>query len=121
MHIAIATTWGPTDTTRATLPFLHARAAREQGDSVTLMLLHDAVLLANGDTAQDIVAFGPPPLGPIFDELAADPQVDVVVCTPCVKVRRIAEGDLHAHTRLGTLGDFHRAIRENNATVANYG
>ena len=121
MHIAIATTWGPTDTTRATLPFLHAKAAREQGDSVTLMLLHDAVLLAKGDTAQDIVAFGPPALGPIFEELTADPEVTVIVCTPCVKVRRIGEADLHANTRLGTMGDFHQAIRENNATVANYG
>lgn len=121
MHIAIASTWGPTDTTRATLPFLHARAAREQGDSVTLMLLHDAVLLAKQDLAHEIVACGPPALGPIFDELAADPEVTVLVCKPCADARRFGEGELHRDTRLATMGDYHRAIREHNATVANYG
>ncbi len=121
MHIAIASSWGPTDTTRATLPFLHAKAAREQGDTVTLMLVHDAVLLAVGDMAQDIRACGPPALGPVFDELAADPEVNVLVCTPCYRVRRLAEADLHPNTALATMGDYHRAIRENSATVANYG
>lgn len=121
MHLAIATTWGPTDTTRATIPFLHAKAAREQGDSVTLMLLHDAVLLAHRDLAQDIRACGPPPLGPIFEELAADPEVSILVCKPCLSVRRIDENALHVHTRPATMGDYHRVIRENNATVSNYG
>jgi len=121
MHIAIVSTWGPTDTTRATLPFLHAKAAREQGDSVTLMLMHDAVLLAHQDLAQDIVPFGPPALGPIFEGLAADPEVTILVCKPCVSVRRIPEEALHKDTALASVGDYHRAIRENNAVVANYG
>ncbi len=121
MHLAIASTWGPTDTTRATLPFLHARAAREQGDSVTLMLLHDAVLLAVGDLAHEIRACGPPELGPIFDALVADPEVTVIACKPCVVARRITEDQLHEGVRLGTMGDYHRAIRENQATVSNYG
>ncbi|MCK8515843.1 DsrE family protein [Methylonatrum kenyense] len=121
MHLAIASTYGPTDPTRATVPFLHARAAREQGDAVTIMLLHDAVLLAHGDSAQDIRAFGPPPLGAIFEELAADPNVTLLVCKPCHTVRRLEESRLHAGARLATMGDFHRAIRENGATVSNYG
>lgn len=121
MHLAIASTWGPTDTTRATLPFLHARAAREQGDSVTIMLLHDAVILAVADQAHEIQACGPPALGPIFDELAQDEQVDLIACTPCLKARRIDEARIHEAVRLGTMGDYHRDIRENNATVSNYG
>lgn len=121
MHLATATTWGPTDPTRATLPFLHARAAREQGDEVTIMLLHDAVLLGVKDLANDIAAVGPPALGPIMDELLADSGVTVLACKPCVTVRRIAEGDLRPGVEQATMGDFHRAIRENNATVSNYG
>jgi tRNA 2-thiouridine synthesizing protein D len=121
VHIAIASTWGPTDTTRATLPFLHAKAAREQGDGVTIMLLHDATLLAVRDTAQEVRAFGPPALGPVFDELAADPEVTILVCKPCLVARRVAEGDLHEGTQLASMGDYHRAIRERGATVANYG
>jgi tRNA 2-thiouridine synthesizing protein D len=121
MHLAIASTWGPTDTTRATLPFLHAKAAREQGDGVTIMLLHDASLLAVKDMAHDIHACGPPALGPIFDELAADPEVTILVCKPCLLARRAAEADLHEGTKLASMGDYHRAIREKSATVSNYG
>lgn len=121
MHIAIASTWGPTDTTRATLPFLHARAAREQGDDVTLMLLHDAVLLARDGVAEQIVAFGPPALGPVFAELAGDDRVEILVCKPCVMVRQFGEAELRPGTRLATMGDYHKAIRDNGATVANYG
>lgn len=121
MHLATASTWGPTDPTRATLPFLHAVAAREQGDGVTIMLLHDAVLLVVKDLADDIVACGPPKLGPIMADLLADSEVRILVCKPCVTVRRIAEGDLREGVELATMGDYHSAIREHNATVSNYG
>ena len=46
MHYAISATWGPTDPTRAMLPFIFAASALQAGDSVTLMLFHDAVLVA---------------------------------------------------------------------------
>lgn len=121
MHLATASTWGPTDPTRATLPFLHARAAREQGDEVTIMLLHDAVLLGVEGVADDIVACGPPALGPIMEELLADSAVTLLVCKPCVTVRRITEGDLRSGVQLATMGDYHRVIREQNAAVSNYG
>jgi tRNA 2-thiouridine synthesizing protein D len=121
MHLAIASTWGPTDTTRATLPFLHAKAAREQGDTVTIMLLHDAVLLAVKDMAHDVRACGPPALGPIFDALAADRDVKLLVCQPCLAARRIAESDLHEGARVAAMGDYHRDIRENDGVIANYG
>jgi tRNA 2-thiouridine synthesizing protein D len=46
MNWVISGTWGPTDPTRAMLPFLFAASAVQAGDSVTLMLFHDAVLMA---------------------------------------------------------------------------
>jgi predicted peroxiredoxin len=46
MHFVISGTWGPTDPTRAMLPFLFAASAVENGDAVTMMLFHDAVLMA---------------------------------------------------------------------------
>ena len=46
MNWVISGTWGPTDPTRAMLPFLFAASAVQSGDSVTLMLFHDAVLTA---------------------------------------------------------------------------
>ena len=46
MHFAISSSFGPTDPTRAMLPFIFAASALQAGDRVTLMLFHDAVLLA---------------------------------------------------------------------------
>jgi len=46
MHFVISATWGPTDPTRALLPFIFAASALQAGDAVTLMLFHDAVYMA---------------------------------------------------------------------------
>ena len=46
MHFVISATWGPTDPTRAMLPFVFAASAVQAGDEVTLMLFHDAVYMA---------------------------------------------------------------------------
>ena len=40
MHFVISGTWGPTDPTRAMLPFIFAASAVQDGDTVTLMLFH---------------------------------------------------------------------------------
>ncbi len=46
MHFALSDTWGPTDPTRAMLPFIFAASAVQDGDTVTMMLFHDAVFMA---------------------------------------------------------------------------
>ena len=46
MHYVISTTWGPTDTTRASLPFIFAASALQASDTVMIMLFHDAVTIA---------------------------------------------------------------------------
>ena len=46
MHFAISTSWGPTDTTRAMLPFIFAASALQVNDKVTIMLFQDSVHLA---------------------------------------------------------------------------
>jgi len=60
MHFAISATWGPTDPTRAALPFIFAASALQAGDTITLMLFHDAVHIATEGTAAKLVPFGPP-------------------------------------------------------------
>ena len=46
MHFVISATYGPTDPTRAMLPFIFAASAVQSGDQVTLMLFADSVLMA---------------------------------------------------------------------------
>ena len=60
MHFAVSSTWGPTDPTRAMLPLIFAASALQAGDRVTLMLFHDAVLLAVDGAGAKLVPVGPP-------------------------------------------------------------
>jgi hypothetical protein len=58
MHFVIAGTWGPTDPTRVMLPFIFAASALQEGDSVTLTLFHDAVLMAVEGAGAKLVPVG---------------------------------------------------------------
>src|SRR5215471_17686520 len=60
MHWVISGTSGPTDPTRAMLPFLFAASALQAGDRVTLMLFHDAMLMAVEGIGKTLVPVGPP-------------------------------------------------------------
>jgi predicted peroxiredoxin len=60
MHFFISATYGPTDPTRAMLPFIFAASAVQRGDQVTLMLFADLVLMAVEGSAAKLVPVGPP-------------------------------------------------------------
>lgn len=107
MHYAISSTWGPTDTTRASLPFIFAATALEAGDTVTIMLFHDAVTAAVKGSHEYMVPCGPPPR---FAEVFADPDAEVIVCKPCAQARGITGDMLIENCRLGGMGDFYKQI-----------
>jgi len=111
MHLVVQATWGPSDPTRATVPFLHAKAAREQGDDVTMMLFHDAAALAVPGVAEGVVACGPPAVGPVIEPLQSDKAVSLLVCRPCAEIRGYDETRLRDGFRMATIGEFHAAIR----------
>jgi tRNA 2-thiouridine synthesizing protein D len=114
MHFAIAGTWGPTDPTRAALPFLLAASALQAGDTVTIMLFHDAVHLAAAGTAQKIVPFGPPQR---FEEVVSHGNAEVLVCKPCAEVRHLTEAMLDKRLRLAGMNDFHASASRDGARV----
>src|ERR1700732_2585440 len=87
MHFVISGTWGPTDPTRAMLPFIFAASAVQDGDTVTLMLFHDAVLMAVEGAGAKLVPVGPPNR---YEEVAGNPKVTLWVCRPCVDARGLA-------------------------------
>ncbi len=114
MHFAISATWGPTDPTRAMLPFIFAASALQAGDTVTLMLFHDAVHLATRGTAAKIVPFGPPQR---FDEVVSHDGATVYACKPCVEVRALGESSLDPRIRLAGMNEFHAAAARDGARV----
>ena len=104
MHFAISTTWGTTDTTRASLPFIFAASALQAGDSVMIMLFHDAVTIGVRGASSKMVPFGPPQR---FEEVFSNPNAEIIVCKPCAEVRGIREDMLEEKCKLGGMNDFH--------------
>lgn len=107
MHYAISTTWGPADTTRAALPFIFAASALQAGDTVMIMLFHDAVTIAVDGAHQKMVPFGPPPK---FEEVFANSKAEILVCKPCAEARGITEDMLAENCRFGGMNDFHAHV-----------
>jgi predicted peroxiredoxin len=117
MHFAISATWGPTDPTRAHLPFIFATSALQAGDSVTLMLFHDAVHMATEGTAAKVVPIGPPPR---YEEVVSHPNARVLVCKPCAEVRKIGEAALDKRVTMAGMNDFHAAAAREGARVVGF-
>lgn len=107
MHFAISTTWGPTDTTRASLPFIFAYSALESGDSAMIMLFHDSVSVAVEGVHEKMMPVGQPAR---FAEVFAHKNAEVVVCKPCAEARGITEDMLTANCRFGGMNDFHAHV-----------
>jgi sulfur relay (sulfurtransferase) complex TusBCD TusD component (DsrE family) len=115
MHFAISTTWGPTDPTRAMLPFIFAASAVQAGDRVTLMLFHDAVLMAVEGAGAKLVPVGPPNR---YEEVAGHPNVTLWACKPCVEVRGLAS--LDKRIKLGGMNEFHAAAKDSDTRVVTF-
>jgi len=112
VHFAISTTWGPTDTTRASLPFIFAASALQAGDSVMIMLFHDAVTIASQGSHELMIPVGPPAR---FEEVFAHENAEVIVCAPCAEARGIGEDRLIAGARMGGMNDFHAHVTREGA------
>jgi tRNA 2-thiouridine synthesizing protein D len=117
VHYAIPATWGPTDTTRASLPFIFAASALQAGDTVTIMLFHDAVTIALRGAHQKMVPFGPPRR---FEEVIANPNAKIIVCKPCAEVRGISEEMLAANCSMGGMNDFHEQTSRADCRVVSF-
>ena len=117
MHYVISATWGPTDTTRAALPFIFAASALEAGDTVMLMLFHDAVHIAVKGTHTKMVPVGP---APKYTEVFAHAGAKVVVCKPCAEARGIREEMLVENCPLGGMNDFHKEAAKPDSKVVSF-
>jgi tRNA 2-thiouridine synthesizing protein D len=117
MHFVIAGSTGPTDPTRAMLPFLFAASAVQDGDTVTLMLFHDAVLLAAAGAGAKVIPVGPPNR---YEEIAAHPNVTLLACRPCVEARGLPAEALDPRVKLDGMNAFHAAAKQPDARVVTF-
>ena len=96
MYIA---THGPADAERATLPFVLANAALAMEVDAVVALQGDAVWLALKGTADHVFAGGLPPLKKLLDDFF-EMGGRLLVCSPCIQYRQMAQGDLLEQTKV---------------------
>jgi tRNA 2-thiouridine synthesizing protein D len=117
MHLAITSTWGPADPTRAALPFAFADSALKADDTVMIMLLHDAVTIAVLGEAQKIIPSGPPAK---FEDIFSHRNAQIIVCRSCAEVRGITKEMLERNCDLGGMNDLHAHISRADCKVVNF-
>ncbi len=108
---------GTDDPTMATLPFIAAKAAQEQGHDVVVWLWNEAVTLARLGTADHVTGVN---LAPLKDVLAAVQAagVPIWVCGACAVARQIGESDLVAGASIKGMPDYIAAVAGRDRTVA---
>jgi uncharacterized protein involved in oxidation of intracellular sulfur len=101
----------------ATLPFIAAKTAKEQGHDVVLWLWNEAVTLARKGSADHIVGVN---LTPLRELLAAvqSAGTPIWVCGACAVARQIGEADLVAGATIKGMPDYIATVVERDRTIA---
>ena len=107
---------GTDDPTMATLPFIAAKAAKEQGHDVVLWLWNEAVVLARKGVADHVVGVN---LTPLKDLLAAiqSQGIPIWVCGACAVARQVSEADLVGGSVIRGMPDYITAVGERDKNI----
>lgn len=108
---------GTDDPTMATLPFMAAKAAKEQGHDVVLWLWNEAVTLGRKGGADHVTGVN---LTPLKDLLAAvqSASIPIWVCGACAVARQITPADLVGGATIKGMPDYIKAVAERERSVA---
>ncbi|HWP00616.1 MAG TPA: DsrE family protein [Methylococcus sp.] len=108
---------GTDDPTMATLPFMAAKVAKEQGHDVVLWLWNEAVHLGRKGTADHVTGVNLTPLKELLSAVQTA-GVPIWVCGACAVARQIGENDLVDGAAIKTMGDYIKAVAECDRNVA---
>lgn len=113
----IAGSRGTDDPTMATLPFMAAKAAKEQGRDVVLWLWNEAVAVSRKGIADHVTGVN---LTPLKDLLAAVQAagVPIWVCGACAVARQIGGSDLVAGASIKGMPDYAKAVAQREKSIA---
>ena len=107
---------GTDDPTMATLPFMAAKAAREQGHDVVLWLWNEAVTLGRKGVAGHVVGVNLTPLKDLLSAVQAA-GVPIWVCGACAVARQIGGTDLVSGASIKGMPDYIKAVAERDKSV----
>lgn len=108
---------GTDDPTMATLPFLAAKSAYDQGHDVVLWLWNEAVTLGRKGTADHVTGVNLPPLKEVLEAVQAA-QIPIWVCGACAVARQILEMDLVSGATIKAMPDYIHALSEREKSVS---
>lgn len=108
---------GTDDPTMATLPFMAAKTAKDQGHDVILWLWNEAVTLGRKGTADHVSGVN---LTPLKDLLAAVQAagVPIWVCGACAVARQITASELVAGATIKGMPDYIQAVTERDRSIS---
>lgn len=114
--IIVSGSHGTDNPTMATLPFMAAKTAKEQGHDVILWLWNEAVTLGRKGTAEHVVGVN---LTPLKDLLTAAQTagIPIWVCGACAVARQIAGADLVAGASIKGMADYIKAVVERDRSL----
>lgn len=117
MQFIISGSRGTDDPTMATLPFMAAKVAKEQGHDVVLWLWNEAVTLGRKGIADSVVGVN---LAPVRDLLAAlqAAGVPIWVCHACAVARGVDAGMLVDGAEFKGMPDYIAAVSSRDRSVA---
>lgn len=104
------------DPERASLPFVLANASQAMDVEAVVVLQGPSVFLAKGDCLAHVFAAGLPPLKKLVDDFM-EAGGRLLVCTPCIKERKIEESDLIKGAQPTAAGALVQEILTANATL----
>lgn len=107
---------GTDDPTMATLPFMAAKTAKEQGHDVVLWLWNEAVTIGRKGTADHVTGVN---LTPLKDLLAAVQAagVPIWVCGACAVARQINQSDLVSGATIKGMPDYIKEVAQRDRSV----
>lgn len=108
---------GTDDPTLATLPFMAAKIAKEQGHDVVLWLWSEAVTLSQQGTADYVTGVN---LTPLKDLLAAvqSVKIPIWVCGACAVARQVKETDLVGGATIKGMPDYIQAAADREKVIS---
>jgi uncharacterized protein involved in oxidation of intracellular sulfur len=101
----------------ATLPFMAAKTAKEQGHDVVLWLWNEAVTLGRKGVADHVIGVNLTPLKDLLGAVQAA-GVQIWVCGACAVARQVSTADLVAGASIKGMPDYIKAVAERDRSVA---
>lgn len=108
---------GTDDPTMATLPFIAAKTAKEQGHDVVLWLWNEAVVLGRQGVADHVIGVN---LTPLKDLLVAVQGlgIPIWVCGACAVARQIGPDVLVEGSTIKGMPDYIAALLERDKSIS---